>query len=520
MYEGRIDPKAFGADRVADLKLEGNPKLQRELAYWYATALLDSNESIKTSPNDAVAALRTSFETTGSAGGTLRIVNPDGSGGHSVTPIGLTNLPDGRVSIAVYDVNYPKETREILVDPSANTWFYSPDATLTEDDYRGDAETDTLGFAPIAQRSGRQVWPFGLEPASTTPIESTPVARSANPFLPTTANPFDPTAAAASIDFTNANFQVSVPSTKTPVNANQLTLGGGNTIVTGDAGTGKKVDSSYTSYIGALGTGLNMPASLIAKGQFAPKPVITDVHFAASLRSWETPAIVSYNFDSSEPGSVTTFGLQASPGSTDDQFLRYIGSGYVFEVDNLQLDEDQIDTVLIDAESSVILYNTATGVVPDLFVGFETAAADYNLYLNDFELEADDTVILEINPIIRLVRMQVQTTAETGDTIFSFAMERIDDVSIDVFDSADDGITLADGEVLLIDYSSWNGNDSPLRLGYDTNDNGLLDADEVFEIADEGDTFDNGVDFVFDPALFENDPFFNTGNFADAADFA
>jgi hypothetical protein len=297
-----------------------------------------------------------------------------------------------------------------------------------------------------------------------------------------------------------------------------LTLGKGNTLITGSAGTQAKVDSSYKAYIGELGTGLNMPAVLIAKKQLAPVPVIKDVHFAASLRSWETPAIVSYNFDSSEPGSVTTFGLQASPGSTDEQFLRYIGSGYVFEVDNLQLDEDQIDTVLIDAKSSVILYNTATGVVPDLFVGFETAAADYNLYLNDFELEADDTVILEINPIIRLVRMQVQTTAETGDTIFSFAMERIDDVSIDVFDSADDGIVLADGEVLLIDYSSWNGNGSPLRLGYDSNDNGLLDADEVFEIVDEGDTFDGEDDFFFDPALFADDPFFTSGDFLEGLD--
>ena len=42
----------------------------------------------------------------------------------------------------------------------------------------------------------------------------------------------------------------------------------------------------------------------------------------------------------------------------------------------------------------------------------------------------------------------------------------------------------------MIDYSSWNGNGSPLSLGYDTNDNGLLDPDELFEIVDEGDNFD------------------------------
>lgn len=41
MYEGKIRPQDFGAERAADLNLEGNTKLQREIAYWYATGLVD-----------------------------------------------------------------------------------------------------------------------------------------------------------------------------------------------------------------------------------------------------------------------------------------------------------------------------------------------------------------------------------------------------------------------------------------------------------------------------------------------
>ncbi|MEZ2341906.1 MAG: hypothetical protein ACBR14_12435 [Microcoleus sp.] len=48
-----------------------------------------SDTTVKTSPNDVLAALRTSLNTSGSAIGTLRFSNPGGSGGHSVAPIGI-----------------------------------------------------------------------------------------------------------------------------------------------------------------------------------------------------------------------------------------------------------------------------------------------------------------------------------------------------------------------------------------------------------------------------------------------
>jgi hypothetical protein len=482
MFEGKIDPKAFGADRVADLKLEGNPKLQRELAYWYATALLTSGDSIKTSPNDALAALRTNFETTGFAGGTLQFSNPDASGGHSVTPIGLTDLPDGRVSIAVYDGNYPQETREILIDPATNTWFYSPDATLTEDDYRGDAATDTLGFAPIAPRLGQQVWPFGLEADSTTSVSPQSNKRINDRDL-------SDKEIAKRISQSRSSLPQSATQQPAPVNSPNPT-------------NNLSVNIPVLAFENEYSTGHPVQGHVIA-----PPGSPQYQYFPGSLRSWENPAVVSYPLSTDGEG-ITEFTVQKQPQLGEDPYVSYIGAGYVFEVSNLDLDGSEADTILIDANDSLIAYLTTTGVVPELFVGFETVEADYNLYLSDFELEVNDAVLLDVDAAARLVRVQVDTTAATGDTIFSFAMERIDDESIDIFDSADDGIVLADGEVLLIDYSSWDANGSPLRMGYDTNNNRLLDADELFEVVDEGDTFDGEADFVFDPAFFGDDPFF------------
>jgi len=36
---GILNPADFGAARTRDLVLEGNQKLQREIAYWYATMI-------------------------------------------------------------------------------------------------------------------------------------------------------------------------------------------------------------------------------------------------------------------------------------------------------------------------------------------------------------------------------------------------------------------------------------------------------------------------------------------------
>ncbi|MEG4349344.1 hypothetical protein QUA74_06350 [Microcoleus sp. LAD1_D3] len=463
MYQGKIRPQDFGAERAADLTVEGNAKLQREIAYWYATALVDRDTTVKSSPNDVLAALRNSFNTPGSAVGTLRFANPDGSGGHSVAPISLTELPNNQVSIKVYDGNYPKEHREIIINTAANTWFYSPDATLTEDDYRGDAQSQTLGFEPIDPRLGTQPWAFSAATASSAPPDRSAAQANSTPFnLPLTENAIP----------------ISVPPIATFNNLNLLI--GDIRILPTNIQT--NIDSSYTSYQGALGTQGNEAS------RFFPNAPKIEITFPSSLRSWENPAQTYYTF--SNDGFVS-FDLKAPSQPTDSEFVSYLGSGYVFEVDGLDLEPNQTDKIFIVPTDSEIYYTTQTGKVPELFLGFETPEADFSFFLNDFELEPNDTVVLDIDAESRLVRMRVVTSSPTGDTIFSLAMERIRDESIEIFDSADNGITLADNETLLIDYSSWDGNGKPLRLGYDENQNGLLEPEEEFVVSDVGDTIED-----------------------------
>lgn len=108
MFNGYLKPQDFGAERVSDLVVAGNTKLQREIAYWFATTLVQTNATVKASPNDVLAALRASIASNGSPFGTLRFSKADYSGGHSITPISIVERPNNQVAISVYDSDYPR----------------------------------------------------------------------------------------------------------------------------------------------------------------------------------------------------------------------------------------------------------------------------------------------------------------------------------------------------------------------------------------------------------------------------
>jgi hypothetical protein len=255
------------------------------------------------------------------------------------------------------------------------------------------------------------------------------------------------------------------------------------------------IDSSYTSYLGALGT---CPASWGANRCNNPKgtPIKIEGGFPSSngeqLKSWEVPARPFFTF---VPTATAVLGLVASPAQTTPltTSLVYNGPGYFFEVGNLLLEPGQLDLFEVAPGGTTITYTTSitgTGGDHEFLLGFETASADFDFYLHDFEMEAGDAVVLTIDVEHLLVDVKIVTTSPTDDIIFSFAMERIGDSSTEIFESPDEGMTLANGETLLIDYSEWDGNGKPLHMGYDDNHNSMLDADEKFDIVDSGDTFE------------------------------
>ena len=173
MFEGRVDPRPFGGATAAQLTLEGNEPLQRELAYWFATQALSptSDAVIADPPSAIVDRLRQWFERPGSSGGyTLGIYKPDGSDGHALTPIGVADRGAGRTDILVYDNNYPGQTRAISVDTAAETWTYSGASNPADAEglYEGDAETKTLDLTPTEARLEPQDCPFCGQSSGTS----------------------------------------------------------------------------------------------------------------------------------------------------------------------------------------------------------------------------------------------------------------------------------------------------------------------------------------------------------------
>lgn len=186
MYEGRADPKDFGGATAAQLRLEGNEKLQRELAYWFATqALSPTTEAvIADRPSVIVERLREWFDRPGASGGyTLGIYQPNGSDGHAITPIGLAERGPGRTDILVYDNNYPGQTRAITVDTRAETWSYSgaSNPADAEGRYEGNATTKTLDLTPTEARLEPQDCPFCDQQQSRTPGGRRPRRNAAAP---------------------------------------------------------------------------------------------------------------------------------------------------------------------------------------------------------------------------------------------------------------------------------------------------------------------------------------------------
>ena len=433
---GLLNPADFGAPRTQDLVLEGNTKLQREIAYWYATMLTDAGRQTRiiAPPSELVTQLRTAFDQSQPPLATLRFTKLDRSGGHAVVPISLRTISAYEVAVTVYDSNFPLITRDLFIDTAANTWRYSPalDPQETADDYNGTATSLTLGLAPIAPRQGQQPCSFCAVPSMSHTDNGRSAMQEGRTMGDIVTSPY--------------------PGFTPGVNNGDVNPQGGS-----------PVDESL------------FPSLLARTPQQSPAPL-----------PWTNPVLHYFRH---QPATETRFLMTTtSPTQTNVPVgMLSIGRGYTFVVETL-VDAGLPSELAFGASGDVITYTTQTTRSPSMTLGFETVTDDFDFYIQDFELEAHDSVILDINTDSRLVRIQTQTATPGGSIAFSLAMERIDNEGIEIFDSADDGLVLHENEPLLIDYSTWSGNGGMLRLGYDTNGNGQIDPDEAFLIGDTGDT--------------------------------
>ena len=159
-YVGLDQASRFGAKRTVNLKR--TQPLEREIARWWATQMTSPSQTnfLEGTPNDIVAELKSAYAKTPSAATafTFHIFTPEGTGGHALTPYAIEDRGKGIVWILVYDNNFPRAVRAVVVNTKRNTWSYvggvNPDAAKTE--YEGGADTKNLKLLPLAGRLGRQ----------------------------------------------------------------------------------------------------------------------------------------------------------------------------------------------------------------------------------------------------------------------------------------------------------------------------------------------------------------------------
>ncbi len=153
-FEQQLDPAQFGTALPNKLRLRGNQALQREIAYWFQLQVMDEvySSRITLTPAEVVEGLVGAFEENYLV--TLAFYQPDGSGGHAVTPYAIRQMSDTRYDILIYDNNFPNEERAIEVDIEANTWRYNTAANPNDPPelYEGDATTQSLIVVPLEAR--------------------------------------------------------------------------------------------------------------------------------------------------------------------------------------------------------------------------------------------------------------------------------------------------------------------------------------------------------------------------------
>ena len=124
-----LSPSDYGASTTYGLQF--TPAIESEIAANYAeqytagpTAAARPEE-----PSQVVQALTAALKSRGGPYYTLALFSApagtQGREGHAITPLGISNLGNGRYQILVYDNNYPGVTRGLDVDVNTQTWSYA-----------------------------------------------------------------------------------------------------------------------------------------------------------------------------------------------------------------------------------------------------------------------------------------------------------------------------------------------------------------------------------------------------------
>ncbi len=422
MYTEQISPADFGGTLASDLDIN-DEVLQREIAYWWATQVVDPTASsvIAGTPMEILEVLQ-QMDVNGETY-TIGIYKEDGSGGHAITPFGVEDRGDGLFAVLVYDNNYPGETRELYIDTRDNSWLYeaSINPQVESELYTGNADTYTLDLTPTSARLTQQDCPFcegggfslggGKLAAQTQPL-------------------------------------------------NQVFLDGEGHILIEDENGNRLgyVDGKIVNEIeGASFTAFRMDAS----GN-APEPV------------YSLPATLDV--------TISIDGSDLSEETLTDLVL--IGPGYSIGLEGIYLEPGQVDTAYFYPSDEMIAYETESDESPSIVFGIENpdAEADYYFEVYGADMVGGGTITVWLDSAAGDLLINAEKL--NGEGAFNFYLTRISDEYEDEFYAEE--IILAEGALVYINYAEWS-DDNPegIYFGVDLDGDGVIDDEYVVDDAGE-----------------------------------
>ena len=400
MQRGQIDPALFGASGAFGLEIDGNEKLQREIAYWFVTqgVLPMAQAEDKTlTPTEVVAKIEAELKS-GNESYTLGIYQPGYTAGHATTPYAVVEKENDIVWILHYDNNYPGEERRIEVDKKANTWSYTTaaDPNGAESGYKGDASTKTLTIAPSSVRTGPMVCHFCGD-----------------------AEAGGGGAAKGSLG---------------ALALREIMMEGGGDVLITD-GTGKRLGYVDDKLVNEI------PGAL----------------FAAE-KSGDPDGEPSYFVPTGKELKILLDGSDLQQESPSDLVL--VGPGYTLGVEGISLGKGQRDEIDFAADWSSVRYVTQQSETPTIVVGIETAGADYTFELNVDGDGDGQTVALGLD----LAKGQLVLNVDGGPakSNFSLELEMITDKGKQTFKHK--GLDVGADQVARFDYGGWKGDKAPLHV--------------------------------------------------------
>jgi hypothetical protein len=415
LHEGRLAaPKDFAlpgmsASKAFELELDGNERLQREIAYWSVVQFVEpaSRAEIFTlSPSAVVATLRESFANREEKH-TVAVYKSARVGGHSMVPFSVETRSGSLAWIHVYDSNFPGQDRHIEVDTAKDTWTYdtSRSPRRAPKPIGGTGADGTLTLTPLRARLEPLKCPFCL------PIGEPPAA-------PSDIDAGAPIVAAATRRI--------------------YLLGHADLLIEDPA-------RRRLGYVG--GELLNeIPGSSYER----PKTDQPDEEDAES----EDPV---YLVPSNVALRVFVDGATNVRRETVD--LVAIGPGYSLAVRGMELDVGQRDEVELSADWRLVRYSTSKQETPALEIAIDGKEADYEFIIEVVGDADGQTMALSIDTTKGEVALTLRGIS--GRARYSVEVRRYERRGTEIF--SHEGLALGDGGSVTFGYGAWRGEHASMK---------------------------------------------------------